>query len=95
MRIKGEVLHFSGLDEGGHLEKLVGGAEPAGHDQKGVGILGQHQFADEKITELHPFIQVGVRGLFGGKLDIAPDGFAPRLLRARLAASIKPGPLPS
>jgi hypothetical protein len=39
---EGEMLHFSRLDQGRHLEKLVRGAEPAWHGDKGVGILGQH-----------------------------------------------------
>ncbi len=70
---QGEVLDLAGLDQRRALEDLVHGAEAAGEDHEGVGVLDQHHLADEEVAELEPAVDVRVRLLLGGEDDVAAD----------------------
>ena len=62
------------LDERRRLEDFVQCSEAAGQGDEGVGVLHEHQFADEEVPEGHPAIEEGVGFLFLRQLDVAADG---------------------
>ena len=62
-------LHtLSGMDE-----SIVQGAKAAGQDDERLGILDQHYLANEEMLELDELVQIRVRFLFAGQLDIAAE----------------------
>lgn len=68
-----ELFDFAGLDEHGRLEDFVEGAEPAGHDDEGVGVFDEHDLANEEVFEINEEIEEWVGMLFVRELDVAPD----------------------
>lgn len=72
----GEVLDLVGLNQSDGLESLVEGPETAGHDDEGLGVFDQHDFADEEVAEEDHAVEVGVGVLLVGEDDVAADGVA-------------------
>jgi hypothetical protein len=68
-----EILYFASLDQRRDLEEFIQSAEPSRHGDKTVGVFGQHDLANKKISKLNPFIQIRVRLLFLGKGDVAAN----------------------
>src|SRR5207248_9439042 len=56
--------------------------EAAGKDAERFRVLHEHRLADEEIPELHAQVDVIVEVLLEGKLDVAADREAARLLGA-------------
>lgn len=70
----GKVLDLAGLDEGESFEEFVEGAEATGADDEGVGVLDEHDLADEEVAELDELVDEGVGLLLVGEGDVAADG---------------------
>src|SRR4029453_1891530 len=87
-----ELPHLAGLHEGGDLEHLVEGAEAAGQRDERVGVLHQHHLAHVEMPERDPTIEVRIRLLLLGQLDVAADGAPARLAGAAIRRFHDPGP---
>jgi hypothetical protein len=68
----GDDGHFSGLHEGEDFEALVMRSKSAREESKGAGLLGEVQFAGEKIIEVDE-LWVAVNGRVGGLFEWEPD----------------------
>lgn len=91
----GVVADLSGLDEGCDFEKFVEGAESAGEGDERIGVLGEHDFPHEEVTEFDEGIEVGVGLLFVGQLDVATDGVAADVFCAAIGGFHEAGPAAS
>src|SRR5690606_6150973 len=90
----GEAGDLLGLDEGEGLEQLVQGAEAAGQHDEALGVLDEHQLADEEVAEVQADVDVGVQPLLEGELDAEADRDAVRLQGALVGRLHGPGATP-
>jgi hypothetical protein len=77
-----EALQLAGLDERRDLESLIKRAEPARHDDEGGRVLDEHHLANEEMLHLDELVQVRVRFLLLGEVDVAAYAQAAGLLGA-------------
>ena len=77
----GHGADFLGLNEGQHLKQLVEGAEAAGKDDEGPGVLHQHHLADEEVPEGERDVLVRIGCALERKLDVGRDGNGTGFLR--------------
>ena len=73
-------LGLARLQQGEELERLVLGAEAAGQDGVGVGLLDQHQLAGEEVAHLDQLGVLrdeGVGLVLVGEPDVDPEGVVP------------------
>src|SRR5665647_935519 len=77
-----ELIDLASLNERECLERFVERAEAAGEDNEGARVLDEHRFPNEEVSEVHERVDVGVRALLEGQLDVAADRTTPTFLRA-------------
>ena len=65
--------NFLRLDECDGLEKFIERTEPARHDHEAVRVLEQKHFADKEIPNVHRSVEIRVRLLLEGQLDVHSD----------------------
>src|SRR5262249_42488823 len=87
----GEVLYLLGLDQRQCFEHLIESPKTAGHDDEGVGVFDQHDFANEEVIELQHFVEVWVWLLLEWQLDVAADGSSAGFLCAAVSRFHKAG----
>ena len=68
----GEIVDFSGLDEGQGFKEFIQGAEPAGKDNEGRGVADEHEFPCEEVPEGHGHVQIGIQRLLARRFSIRP-----------------------
>src|SRR5208282_4220321 len=66
-----KVFHFAGLNEHQRLEDLVERSKAARKRHEGVRVLHEHQLANEEVPKLDHAIEIWVRPLLLGELNVA------------------------
>jgi hypothetical protein len=79
-----KILDLAGLYQRQRLEQFVHRARSAWEHDEGVAIFHQQSLADEEVVHRHATVEVVVRLLLEGKLDVAADRAAARLLCAAI-----------
>ena len=64
------------------FKELIQCTKASWHYNEGEGVFDQKCFPDKKVTDAHPFVQIGVRRLFHWKDDVTSDRFPADILRA-------------
>ena len=88
------MQHLAGLDQRQRLEQLVQRPEAAGKDDEALARLHEADLARVEVPERVLDVEVVVRPLLVGKLDVEADRQPSALLAPRFAASITPPPPP-
>jgi hypothetical protein len=78
------MVDLAGLHQRQRLEQLVEGAEAAGEDDEGLGVLDEHRLAHEEVMEELGDVDVRVGPMLARQLDGQPDRYAVRLLGAAI-----------
>src|SRR5205823_7931083 len=78
----GEMIELARLDQYQRLEELVERPESARKDEERGRILHEHRLPHEEVAEVDQRIEVRIRLLLEGKLDVAADREPAALLRA-------------
>src|SRR5256885_14772011 len=77
-----KLKDLSRLDQRQRLEQLVECTEAAGEDDEGHRVLDEHRLPHEEVAEVDERIDVRIRSLLEGQLDVAADRAAAAELRA-------------
>ena len=76
------MVDLPGLHQRQRLEQLIEGAEAAGEDDEGLGVLHEHRLAHEEVAEVLGQVDVGVEAGLAGQVDGQADRDAVGLLGA-------------
>src|SRR6266567_4704382 len=82
----GEVAHFLRLDERQRFKQFIHRAEAAGEDHERLRVFNEHGLAHEKVAEVERDIQVAIRSLLEGQLDVTANRDIVTLLRPLIAS---------
>ena len=89
-----EICDLPRLNQRERLEQLVERPEPARHGDERVGVLHEHQLADEEVAKVMRYRDRDWALCSFGSRMLQPIERPPASRAPRLAASMRPGPPP-